>query len=332
MGCPPGRARPRNAGDRLNPPAARHTTVREPDCYSFRRYLEAKRTVDSRARNRRVRDAFRAALERPDGPVEVCEVGAGTGAMVERVLEWTRGDVRYTAIDADPSLVAAAVENVAGRAEAAGRPSERADRHVGIDRGGARFDVEFLATDAFEHLAGHDGAYDAVVAQAFMDLTDVRAALEAFAGALRPGGVAYLPITFDGVTALLPPVDPDLDDRIERRFHRHMDTTEKVGGATGEGSAGRRLLADVPATGGRVVAAGGSDWVVTPADGGYAADEAYFLHHVVHTIGGALADDGAIDGDRLASWTRARHGQVEAAELSYLAHQLDVLAAWPATG
>lgn len=302
----------------------------EPDRYSFRRYLDAKRTVDARARNRRVRDAFRVALGRFDEPVEVCEVGAGTGATAERVLEWTDGDVRYTAIDADPSLVGAAVETLADRAGAAGRLRERADRRVGIDRGGARFDVEFLAADAFEHLAGRDGAYDAVVAQAVLDLTDVRAALETFAGALRPGGVAYLPITFDGVTALLPPVDPDLDDRIERRFHRHMDTTEKVAGATGDSRAGRHLLRAVPETGGRVVAAGGSDWVVTPADGGYEADEAYFLHHVVDTIGGALADDGAVDGGRLASWVRARHEQVEAAELVYLAHQLDVLAGWPA--
>lgn len=301
----------------------------EPDRYSFRRYLDAKRTVDARARNRRVRDAFRAAIDGFDAPVEVCEIGAGTGAMAERVLEWTDGGVRYTAVDADPALVDAAAENVAGRADDAGRLRERSGRRVVVDRGGARFDAEFLAADAFEHLAAHPGGYDAVVAQAFMDLTDVRSALGAVSGALRPGGVAYLPITFDGVTSLLPTVDPRLDDRIERRFHRHMDTTEKAGGATGDSSAGRRLLTAVPGAGGRVIAAGGSDWVVTPDDGGYEADEAYFLHHVVDTIRGALADDGAVDGDRLASWVRTRHEQVEAAELAYLAHQLDVLAGWP---
>ncbi|MFC4540612.1 class I SAM-dependent methyltransferase [Halosolutus amylolyticus] len=308
----------------------------EPDHYSFRRYLDAKRTVDRRARDRRVADAFRRALEGVDEPVELCEVGAGTGAMVETIFEWTADtEVRYTAIDADPTLVEAAAEGVADRATDRGYSLDRSDRTgrpgetVRIDRDGVAFEVEFRAADALAHLADHDDTYDAVVAQAFLDLTDVRAALEAVTGGLRSGGVAYFPITFDGVTALLPPVDPELEDRIERRFHRRMDTTEKVGGETGDSTAGRHLLTAIPATGGRVVAAGGSDWVVRPIDGGYEADEAYFLHHIVDTIESALAADGTIEAERVRAWAASRHEQVATADLVYLAHQLDVLARWP---
>ncbi|MFD1565149.1 class I SAM-dependent methyltransferase [Haloarchaeobius amylolyticus] len=303
----------------------------EPDHYSFRRYLDAKRTVDRRARNRRVVDAFRRALEGVDEPVELCEVGAGTGAMVETILEWTANtEVRYTAIDANPTLVEAATEGVADYMVDRGYDPDRS-RDLRIDRDGTPFEVECRAEDALAHLAAHEETYDIVVAQAFLDLTDVRSALETVADGLRPGGVAYFPITFDGVTSLLPPVDAELESHIERRFHRRMDTTEKVGGETGDSTAGRHLLTAVPATGGRVVVAGGSDWVVRPTDGGYEGDEAYFLHHIVDTIESALAADGTIDAGQLRAWAETRHEQVEAGELVYLAHQLDVLARWPSS-
>jgi SAM-dependent methyltransferase len=306
--------------------------VSEPDTYSFRRYLDAKRTVDERARDGRVRDAFVDALGRADDPVCVFEAGAGTGTLAARIREWTADRaVEYVAVDADPDLVAAARETVASAAEAEGRPVERSPERVvvGPGAGGAgRFDAEFRAADALDVLEGAEGEYDAVVAQAFLDLTDVPAALEAVGSALAPGGVGYFPITFDGVTAFLPRVGGGVDDRIERRFHRHMDTTEKAGGATGDSTAGRRVLAAAPRTGGRVLAAGGSDWVVAPDDGGYPADEAYFLHHLVETVRGALADDPAVGDRELSEWAAARHDQVAAGELTYLTHQLDVLVGW----
>ena len=70
--------------------------------YSFPRYLAAKQTVDDRALNAHVWQTLRAVL--PPGPLDVLEVGAGTGTMVDRLER--RGLLasggRYTAIDADP--------------------------------------------------------------------------------------------------------------------------------------------------------------------------------------------------------------------------------------
>lgn len=302
--------------------------VTAPDDYSFQRYLDAKRPVDERARDRRVAAAFREALGARDDPLAVCDLGAGTGPMIERLLAWTDDRaVRYTAVDADGSLLDAAAENVAARARARGHAVERTDDGLVVDRGGTPFAVTLRTGDALAHLDDRAGAYDAVVAQAFLDLTPVESTVERIATALGEGGLGYFPITFDGVTGLVPAVDPDLDEQIERRYHHHMDTTEKVGG-TGDSRAGRHLLTAVPATGGEVVAAGGSDWVVTPSGDGYPGDEAYLLSHLVETIRGALADDESIADDRLAAWVRRRHDQIDRAELSYLTHQLDVLARW----
>ncbi len=61
-----------------------------PETYSFPRYLAAKRSVDDRALNRQVRDALCRALPlaAPDAPLRVLEIGAGDGAMFERMLTW----------------------------------------------------------------------------------------------------------------------------------------------------------------------------------------------------------------------------------------------------
>nr|MBP8294239.1 hypothetical protein [Caldilineaceae bacterium] len=71
-------------------------------------------------------------------------------------------------------------------------------------------------------------------------------------------------------------------------------------------------------------AAGASDWVVQPVAGLYPADEAYFLHFIVHTMHGALHGCDELDPVRLAAWIEARNCQIEGGELVYIAHQLDV--------
>lgn len=278
----------------------------EPESYSFRRYLDAKQTVDERARDTRVETAFRSALA-DYSRLRICEIGAGTGTTAQAVHEWTDVPVEYHAVDVDRSLLDVATARAADTDE--------------------RFEISAHVDDALDHLAAASEPYDVVIAQAFLDITDVRSAMAVVSESLAPGGIGYFPITFDGVTRFLPSVDAAFDDRIERRFHDHMDTTQKDAGTTGDSNAGRHLLTAIPATDGTVRAAGGSDWVVTPA-GGYEGDEAYFLHHVVDIVTGALADDETIDAGRLTAWADQRHQQITAEELTYLTHQLDVLARW----
>ena len=80
-----------------------------------------------------------------------------------------------------------------------------------------------------------------------------------------------------------------------------------------------------------IVAAGSSDWVVFAGADGYPADEAYFLHHIIHTIGTALTGHSRVDPERLDSWVAQRHTQIEEDALLYIAHQLDVLGSVPAS-
>ena len=82
-----------------------------PHTYSFTRYLTAKKSVDDRALNRYVWQILGAALPRatPEKPLQILEIGAGLGSMVERLCAGSMlTHATYTAIDLEPTLIAEA--------------------------------------------------------------------------------------------------------------------------------------------------------------------------------------------------------------------------------
>jgi SAM-dependent methyltransferase len=273
---------------------------------SFHRYLEAKRTVDDRALNDFVRRALLASL--PAGPLDVLEVGAGTGAMLDRLAGdgLLRAGGRYTGIDADATSIDVARRRTSGARLPFAVAWETADVH------------------AFARRQRGRRAWDLLVAHAFLDLMDVPRLLPELFALLRPGGHFYFTLNFDGLTALEPPVEPDFDERVIAAYHQTMDERRLAGRPTGGSRSGRLLLAHLPAAGGEVLAAGASDWVVWPTRGRYPADEAFFLRHMLHFFESSLAGRPELDQARLAGWLARRRAQIDAGELILIAHQLDV--------
>ncbi|WP_266080509.1 class I SAM-dependent methyltransferase [Haladaptatus caseinilyticus] len=278
---------------------------------TFQQYLDAKRTVDDRALNRRVLGQFECELS--DG-IRILEIGGGTGAMLERLVSWKRlpKRVQYTVLDIDPENVATARERLVAYG------FEPEDETLRLDDGNHQLGVTFEVADAVEFVEKTDEQWDALIGHAVVDLFDLETALPAFLSALAPGGVCYFPITFDGGSFFHPP-NP-LDEQVERLYHRNM------GGGRGFSDAGRRLLADLPGHEAEILAAGSSDWVVYPRDGSYPADEATFLNYILETVASVVGNDRDIDSDAFAEWFRTRTRQVERGELTYIAHQIDVLA------
>jgi hypothetical protein len=303
------------------PTAPDDPTATEPASYSFQRYLAAKESVDDRALHRPTLDSLAAGLA---GPLELFEIGPGVGSMLRRLLAWDRlpATVRYVGVDARAANVTAARERTADWAAGAGWTVEGAGTAADPLRladGDREATVEFATGDAFAALAGREPAPDLVVGCAVLDLFELDDALPALFDALAPGGLAYLPITFDGETVFRPVPDADRERRVLDAYHGTMDAPDRAGGSR----TGRALFDAVPAAGGRVVAAGGSDWVVTPP---YPADEAYFCHHVIDVVEGAVAATETRAADEVADWARERHAAVAASRLTYLTHQLDLLA------
>jgi SAM-dependent methyltransferase len=302
-----------------------------PAAPDFIRYLAAKQGLDDRSLNQHVWDTLAQAVRaRPDSsPLRVLEVGCGIGTMAERLLD--RGLLTwaaYTGLDVEAEFIRAAAARLHGYAAA-----RQAD--LVVDSGGAMLfstpaqdvRITFEAVDLVDFLDREQGkpAWDLLVAHAFLDLIDLAAALPRLLSLLVPGGLFYFSLNFDGGTFFEPPIDPDLDALIEARYHHTMDTRRCRGQLSGGSRTGRRLLGHLQEAGIRVAAAGSSDWVVWPGPDGYPGDEAYFLHFIIDTIDRALREPPEMDRGRFQAWIAERHRQIDARELIYIAHQLDVM-------
>jgi SAM-dependent methyltransferase len=319
-----------------------------PAASDYIRYLSSKKALDDRSLNRHVWDHLvQSVRSRSDfAPLQVLEVGCGIGTMLERLLD--RGlltRAAYTGIDVEAEFIREARrrfgEYVAEKnAKPKPPPSNPLPRGEGEFNGPAQHGAPFLfrttdqdvrvtftAIDLFDFLDREQGksTWDLLVAHAVLDLVDLSAALPRLLSLLVPGGIFYFSLNFDGATIFEPPIDPDLDRCIETLYHRTMDTRRSRGQPAGSSVTGRRLTRCLRDAGAHMVAAGSSDWVVFPGPDGYPGDEAYFLHSIIATIGRVLQQHPELDPERFEDWLAQRHRQIDAAELIYIAHQLDVM-------
>ena len=302
---------------------------------SFIRYLAAKRSIDDQALNRRVWDVVWSHLGsgEPGRPLRILEIGAGIGTMIERILEWTRLQVAsYTALDSQPGLLAEA--EVRLRAWAAhrgwGAEAEQEGR-LGLQGDRRSVGVEFLTMEVVDALEGGavEGPWDLVLAHAVLDLLDLERTVAPLVARAAPGGILHFTLNFDGASVFAPPVEAELEARLERAYHATMDERRAGGRPTGGSRTGRLLFGALTAAGAEILAGGASDWVVFPRQGAYAEDEAMFLAAILDTVEEALRGRSGISSGELNSWLAARRGHLARGQLSYIAHQLDFAARRP---
>ncbi len=287
------------------------------DTIDFTRYLASKRAVDDRALNRGVWQTLAGALDGAlpqDRPLRVLEVGAGIGTMVERCVEWglfsrADSDVSYTAIDSEQSNIEVARRRLAHLASGG--------------EAGLRLRLETANLYEFAARGENRHRFDLIVAHALLDLLHLPAALPVLLQMVRPAGLFYFSINFDGATLFLPEVDPELDAQIEALYHRSMDTRTADGQPSGDSRTGRKLFHALQACGAEVLAAGSSDWVVHPVGGAYPADESYFLSCILHFVETTLRGHPELHAGEFAAWLTTRRQQLARGELLYVAHQLD---------
>jgi predicted O-methyltransferase YrrM len=265
----------------------------------------------------------------PEQPLRILEVGAGIGSMVERLLA---GDLlthaTYTAIDQAPTLLAEACRRLRQWARERGfQVDENRQGQLHVQRAEQHITIETEAIDVAHFVAREHGhrAWDLLIGQAFLDLIDMPTTLPGLCSLVRPGGLLYFPTTFDGGTGMQPESDAEFDRAIEACYHQAIDQRVLDGKPSGDSRAGRHLFAHLRTAAVDVLAAGGSDWVVFAGAKGYPADEAYFLHDIIHTIDRALTGHPHLDAERLGAWVAQRHAEIEQGVLVYIAHQLDVL-------
>ena len=295
---------------------------------NFTRYLSAKKTVDDRSLNQWVFQKLTAALAAKDisSPLNILEIGCGIGTMVERL--WDRNLVpqaTYTAIDREPELIAAArirLQEFAHHRHVAFSEVGKSIRLAAPERSWL-ISLEAIELQTFCQRQAGKPSWDLVLAHAFLDLIDLDTGLPSLISLLVPGGLYYFTLNFDGETIVQPPVDIQFERQIFELYHQSMD--ERQGEGSGHSQTGRRLLNALCRSASEILAAGSSDWVVFPvAESRYPAEEMYFLHYMLETINQAVSTHPNLDSKKFQAWLARRQAQIEAGELIFIAHQLDI--------
>jgi hypothetical protein len=288
--------------------------------FSFPHYLLSKQSVDDRALNRTVLEALKANL--PGAPLRIIEVGAGSGTMLTRLISWgiiTRAD--YVLVEEMTENVESAKGWIQHWCREAGLSMESTgDDEIRVFDSTRDVHIWLECRDVFEYVRQKPRPSDLLIAHAFLDLLPMPESMPKLLSLTK--GLAWLTINFDGVTSLEPTVDVALDEKIEHLYHATMDSRS----TGGDSRSGRHLFDHLRACAAEVLAAGASDWVVHPINGGYPADEAYFLHSILHFFEESLTGRPELDALAFENWLKQRRAQVDRGELVYIAHQLDFLA------
>ncbi len=297
----------------------------------FQRYLRAKVTIDDRALNKDVWKALvREVTREHHRPLRVLEVGAGIGTMAQRLWRWRlHPSMLYTGVDSNSANIAYARQWLRAWTHEMQIATLTTAQGLMLQDGKRQLAISLVDKDALA-LAQHgdqSGAWDVLIAHAFLDLVDLSSALPLLLTLLRRGGWAYFTLNFDGVTVFEPVLDTSYEEELMNAYHASMDQRLVAGKPSGDSRSGRHLYGHLRAAGAEILAVGASDWVVIPQPRrGYLADEAYFLHFIIQTVHRELQAHPEVGGARLDAWAAKRHRQVESGELFYLAHQLDYLA------
>jgi SAM-dependent methyltransferase len=311
------------------------TQIQNSKQYDFTLYLAAKKTIDDVALNRYVLDTLKANMPEAtaQSSLQVLELGSGIGTMVERMVEWgllKRAD--YTAVDASEVLAHKACSRLDRWSLDHGfKTNGNPPGGINIKPAAGRISVTFECADVYQYFEQSCGQkrWDLGIAHAFLDLVDPAETIPRFCQLIKPGGLIYLTLNYDGETVLLPVVDQKFDEEIIRIYNESMDNRMIRGKKAGDSRTGRHLLLYLQTAGAEIMAAGSSDWVVFPGSNGYQENETYFLHFIVHTIFKELKGHASVDQRQLETWVAQRHDQIEAGKLIFIAKQMDVLARIP---
>jgi SAM-dependent methyltransferase len=289
--------------------------------YSFQRYLTSKQTIDDRSLNQHVIACLKQNL--PDKRLSIIEVGAGIGTMPARLIRWgLLSQADYIAVDEMAENTRYARDWI---------PHWAVENRLRFDRAGQNqirvFDdardvrITFEQADVFDYIRKSPLKANLLIAHAFLDLLPMPESLNELFSLLKPGGLAWLTINFDGVTTLEPSIDPAMDAKIERLYHQSMDLRP----SGGDSQSGRHLFRHLHSVGAEILASGASDWVVHAINRRYPADEAYFLNFILYFFEQSLSGNPELEDKYFKTWLAQRRAQIDKGQLVYIAHQMDFL-------
>jgi SAM-dependent methyltransferase len=305
--------------------------VTDPGAIDIPAYLEAKFPLDSASLNRRVWRRFRRRLEALPDP-RLLDLGTGTGAMLRRCLALNlKGAPRLVGIDSDELSLGMArrrfetlqAEPRAPRTQSIPAPAIRLIR---LDLLGAALHPQRRSKSARP-------PFDCITAHALMDLLPLEPVLAWVRTLLRPGGLFYASLNYQGLTRFFPAyMDPAFEAALLMEYDRSMEERRAAGLATGGSRSGSRLCAALKSRGFQVLARGRSDWRLRQRGRADAKEDKtprrVLCETLVTMIYRELLESRAMPGreDRLALWYQSRLRAARGNRLGLRVRHLDILA------
>lgn len=286
-------------------------------------FLAAKFALDERSLDASVRAALVSALD--ELPARAClDVGAGTGASIERFFDWqVARPWRLTLLERDAGLLAAARERATRLLQARGQTPIETSGSVATDDASVAIDFEHGSIERHAPAS----RYDAVIAHAVMDLLPLAPTLARFGAWLRAGGLLYASICYDGETVFAPAYDDRaFESELLACYEESMEARRLDGERTGGAYCGRRLLALLPRLGYTIVRAGRSDWHIRPHARRYPDGDGACLGALIDLIVKEGRASGAFAAPRLAHWREDRLRRKANGKLELRVRNCDVLA------
>jgi hypothetical protein len=256
------------------------------------------------------------AAERDAGaPLEVVDLGAGSGANLRWLAPRLDGPQRWRLVDDDPALLAAALRETRAWAEARGATvvATGGDRIEWRD-GGRDWTVRVERLDLATDLGRLELPQAALVtASALLDLVSV-SWLHALAGRCRNAQARVLfALNYDGRTTCSP-AEPD-DTAVLELFNSHQLRDKSFGAALGPGAA--------PAAQ-RALGALGYDLVSAPSDWRIGPAHAALQRELIDGWANAALEIAPDRGAELAAWRERRQSHVAARRSALVVGHVDI--------
>lgn len=254
-------------------------------------WLALREPADVRARDPGLLAALAQHLATRNA-IEVVDLGCGTGSNIRTTAPALGPGQRWTLVDHDPALLAAARTELLGWADEA---SENGSSIV-VTKDGLDIAVSFRQADLMQGLeAAVGGRPDLVTASALFDLCSADFIARTARAVASEGAAFYTVLTYDGEQAWSPahPLDADM----LAAFNEHQQTDKGFGSAAGPAAPAALALAFRQS--GYTVLEASSPWRID-------ASEQPLIDALVGGFAGAVGEIGRVPASAIADWLKVK--------------------------
>jgi SAM-dependent methyltransferase len=251
-------------------------------------WLALREAVDHRSRDRVLADRLTKHFAGSES-VHVVDLGCGTGSNIRATSALLGPLQRWTLVDYDPRLLAAARAVLTTWADGS---KQEGDALV-LEKGGRTLHVGFREADLNRDLGTVLGdAPDLVTASALFDLCSPAFLDELAKAVARRRSAFYTVLTYNGVQTWTP--EHACDAAMTAAFHDHQKTDKGFGVSSGPQAPA--VLAAAFRSAGYTVHEGDSPWVLGPAD-------QHLIDELAAGFASAVAEMRAVAKNAIEAWS-----------------------------